>query len=104
MSGDSPVLVGSQMGFNLVRYRGRYYALAMSEGDIDLTRADSGDFLSAPTLDAVERLVFSEWVRENQPSEPALFKQLWDWNLVYFDGSYYAIPLAAGEICLMELF
>lgn len=103
MNGDSPVLVDSQMGYNFVRYRGRYFALPMSQGNVSLESAEPGDYLSALTLDAAERMAFSEWVEENQPSEPSLFKQLWDWNLVYYDGSYYAIPLEAGEVCLMDM-
>ena len=102
MNGDSPALVDSQMGYNFVRYRGRYFVLPMSQGNVNLESTEAGDYLSALTLDAAERLAFSEWVEENQPVEPSLFKQLWDWNLVYCDGSYYAIPLEAGEVCLME--
>ena len=102
MNGDSPVLVDSQMGFNFVRYRGRYFALPMSQGNVNLESADPSDYLSALTLDAAERLAFSEWIEENRPADPSLFRQLWDWNLVYCDGAYYAIPLEAGEVCLMD--
>lgn len=90
-----PVLIKHDVfGFDLVAYRGSYYAVPSSAGEIDLSSLspeELADFPNAASLDEIRQTLIRQ---EN------LFMGR---NIVRFRGKFYGIPAGNGDVDLGAL-
>jgi len=100
------------LGFNLVQFNGRVYALAEARGPVDLTSLSEDELkaeISAETTDILKHVLSSRLApgappfRESKrPGPPQLIAEFDGYNIVAWDGRYYAASMALGPIDLAD--
>ena len=96
-----PVLIEAIGIFNVVVWRGRFFALDRRLGEVDLAsgaRPDRG-LLEAAALEDLRRLVLREKPVDNG-EPPALAEEYRRHNIVVWRGRYHGIPQELGEVDL----
>ena len=108
---NTSVLIESDfMGFNLVRYSGRIYAVPTSTGKVQLEKLSEKKravIISALSVSEVRARVAEREIREqkiNYENIPLVIERdFMGCNLVRYSGRIYAVPISAGKVQLEKL-
>jgi hypothetical protein len=100
---DVPWLIEKSFaGRNLVRYQGIFFAIPLDRGEIDLTKAETRanlDLLRHDDLDALKSMIREHIRAQLDDGQPHLVREgFHGFNLVYLNGSYFAVPQCLGAI------
>lgn len=100
---NDPQFIKTFFGYNVVAYKQWFWAIPQSLGNIKLEKIELSeypDILSGTSQDELEITIFTTWIAHNNPTAPTLFRQVYGYNLVAFQGNFFAIPLNLGDIQL----
>ena len=96
----NPHRVRSLNGYNIVVYRGLFYAISQALGEVRLEQTDpdgvAGVFNNV-SLQGLEDEILDRWARSFIDGRPRLVCDSGLCNIVFFDGTYYGIPKALGD-------
>ncbi|MBX3328789.1 MAG: class I SAM-dependent methyltransferase [Nitrospira sp.] len=103
----APRIVESRDSFNIVSYKGRYWAISKSLGPTELFRERLGErdlaplLFSADTLDEVKAKVHQ--LAPPVSESPCLLETYQGYNLVEYEGIVWIVAIAAGPVDLTNL-
>ena len=109
-----PRLVGSLEGYNIVHYDGWYYGIPQALGEIDLRKTDPMRFPNvirgSGIAEAEQRIRYIRGPANRRmmaktrtaTSQPRLVGSLEGYNVVEYEGWFYGLPQALGDIDLSQ--
>ncbi len=103
LDGNEPHLVRSIHGYSVVAYRGVFFGVPTSLGDVRLEETNLDDvsaILSRFTLEEIVDEISDRWARSIADKFPRLVSHYGAFNIVFFNDSYFGVPREWGGIRL----
>jgi hypothetical protein len=100
LDANQPRLVDSVHGYNIVAYKGAFFGVPQTLGDVKLDLIDPDSVPSIVrrnTLGELKDEIIARWAKTVPTGIPQLICDIGSYNIVLFDGTYYGIPKAWGD-------
>lgn len=96
MGSSAPHLVEDNYhGFNIIRFRDRYYGLSQDQGEFDITRFQKNLYdhcYQTTAADEIRNIIDKVTARSNRSQEPILIEEDYrGYNIVLFGDKYYGV-------------
>jgi len=96
MGSSEPHLVEDNYhGFNIIRFRDKYYGISQEQGEFDITRFQKNLYdhcYQTTTTDEIKNIIDKVTARSNRSLEPILIEEDYrGYNIVLFGDKYYGV-------------
>ncbi len=100
LDGKYPQLVESVHDNNIVAYKGSFFGVPKSLGDVNLDQIDPDSvpsIIKRATLNELKDEIIDRWAKAFANGTPQLICDADGYNIVFFDRAYYGIPKSWGD-------
>ncbi len=102
---SSPHLAGSYQGYNIVDYKGSFYAVPQSVGSLDLSKEENKNragLLIGKERKEVEQMIDKAILNQEKAADlsPRLVRSYKGYNIVEYNNRFYGVPQSLGTLDL----